>query len=570
MKKSLIKILAIICFSVLLLTGLIACGEDKSGANLLEEGGVTVSGKEASISVPNGMEKFSFKNKIFVSEYAEFTVSYDEEGKNKVEGDIVFLDVGDNAFYLTVRSGDGKTVNEYLLNVRRKPMYTVSFESGIGVKIPYQIVEEDFFAKEPNENLSRVGFDFGGWDYDFSKGITSDITVSAVWTARTDTPYKAEYYFKEDENTLRLEKEENFVGTTDTLAEMEIFDYDGYTFMPLESERTGNIDGDGSRVLKMVYWKDELTKFTHEGKIYDIVGENKIELISDKDFSTGINVLGLYPSETGRTVMGRLDYEGTAEDNSNIDPWTYAQWYATPSIINLEDGNLNGTYREDGDYIYYENDCKTIRINKSENEVYLGLDATKIDSQYILNIEWPHALMEKEFSYSPRFSELESMQASMNFCVENYHKDHGTAVQVTWWFFVTDRDYDEDDGTNDCWLGFTLFDSRWDIERVTREETEMKLSWEQNTKDATVKVARSYYSDVLAYQTEVGKEYTVSFDIKELFGVAIKALRGKYPNFNVDPENFRILNFNIGWEMPFFEGQVGVRVSDISLVAETK
>ena len=36
------------------------------------------------------------------------------------------------------------------------------------------------------------------------------------------------------------------------------------------------------------------------------------------------------------------------------------------------------------------------------------------------------------------------------------------------------------------------------------------------------------------------------------------------------PENFRILNFNIGWEMPFFEGQVGVRVSDISLVAETK
>ncbi len=567
MKKSLIKILAIICFSVLLLTGLFAC-VDKSKAELLLSDGITIDGTTARISVSNATEEFLFNENIKVSEYAEFTLSYDEEGEDKVEGEKVLLNVGDNAFYLTVKSGDGKNVNVYSLNIHRRQIFTVSFETGINEVIESQTVEEDSCAEEP-KTLTRAGYDFA-WDYDFSKGITSDITVSAVWTARTDTPYKAEYYFKEDENTLSLEKEENFVGTTDTLAEIEISDYDGYTFMPLESERTGNIDGDGGRVLKMVYWKDELTKFTHEGKIYDVVGENKIELISDKDFSTGINVLGLYPSETGRTVMGRLDYEGTAEDNSNIDPWTYAQWYATPSIINLEDGSLNGTYREDGDYIYYENDCKTIRINKSENEVYLGLDATKIDSQYVLNIEWPHALMEKEFSYSPRFSELESMQASMNFCVENYHKDYGTAVQVTWWFFVTDRDYDEDDGTNDCWLGFTLFDSRWDKERVTREETEMKLSWEQNTKDATVKVARSYYSDVLAYQTEVGKEYTVSFDIKELFGVAIKALRGKYPNFNVDPENFRILNFNIGWEMPFFEGQVGVRVSDISLVAETK
>ncbi len=75
-------------------------------------------------------------------------------------------------------------------NNTKKNSYTVTFEYNNGAENTTQTVEEGNTVQKP-QDPTQNGFDFSGWVlkgqtdlYDFSTPVTSDITLSATWTAK--------------------------------------------------------------------------------------------------------------------------------------------------------------------------------------------------------------------------------------------------------------------------------------------------------------------------------------------------------------------------------------------------
>jgi uncharacterized repeat protein (TIGR02543 family) len=112
---------------------------------------------------------------------------------------------------------------------------------------------------------SRAGYSFAGWAtsatgtvvYANSASFTmpaNNVTLFAVWTANTDTPYTVEHRNIEDDSILETETFTGTTGTTVTASPIFIFGY-VQTTDPREV-LTGTIAGDGSLVLKVYYAVD--------------------------------------------------------------------------------------------------------------------------------------------------------------------------------------------------------------------------------------------------------------------------------------------------------------------------
>ena len=160
-----------------------------SEAKLVAAEGFEIVENDLSVSVPNNTEVFSFLNKITVSEGATWAVSIDEFGLYPSLTKSVPLEIGDNVFYLIIVSGDSNTVSNYIVTIRRRPFYTVSFETSGGTEYEPVSVEEDSLLSAPADPV-RNGYSFAGWAYDFGTPVTDDLTVSANWMA---TEYVVNY-----------------------------------------------------------------------------------------------------------------------------------------------------------------------------------------------------------------------------------------------------------------------------------------------------------------------------------------------------------------------------------------
>ena len=228
----------------------------------------------ANLTVSNATKEFSFKDEIAVSGSSQYIVAYDQYGGYQFATKIVPLEAGDNQFYIFETLG-GEIVKTYTINIRRRPMYTVSFYTGNGSELQSVQVEEGFTTVAPESAPDRLGYTFAGWDFDFSQKITQNTPISAQWTANTNTAYKVEYYLQdlESEYNYSLHETENLTGTTDTTANAEIKSFAHFTFNADISETQGNIAPDGSLVLKVYYTRDSYTvTFNGNGGVYPYYG----------------------------------------------------------------------------------------------------------------------------------------------------------------------------------------------------------------------------------------------------------------------------------------------------------
>ncbi len=138
-----------------------------------------------SCVIDNSNESFSFNGKIDVPFRNTWKVYSDINATNEITSNVVSLSEGDNTFYLLItNSNNDKKL--YTITIRRKPLYTLEFNSNGGSDIENQIVEEEKLATEPNAP-TKTGYTFVGWDYDFSNQITEDITINALWAANEYT-----------------------------------------------------------------------------------------------------------------------------------------------------------------------------------------------------------------------------------------------------------------------------------------------------------------------------------------------------------------------------------------------
>lgn len=248
-------------------------GESKLAFKTLE-----IKDDSANLTVSNATKEFSFKDEIAVSGSSQYIVAYDQYGGYQFATKIVPLEAGDNQFYIFETLG-GEIVKTYTINIRRRPMYTVSFYTGNGSELQSVQVEEGFTTVAPESAPDRLGYTFAGWDFDFSQKITQNTQISAQWTANTNTAYKVEYYLQdlESEYNYSLHETENLTGTTDTTANAEIKSFAHFTHTETPyygySYESGNIAPDGSLVLKVYYTRDSYTvTFNGNGGVYPYYG----------------------------------------------------------------------------------------------------------------------------------------------------------------------------------------------------------------------------------------------------------------------------------------------------------
>lgn len=145
----------------------------------IADDGVTVYGK-----VSNNTETFSFENEISVIEPSEFTVFFDNSGEEQAASKTISLNVGDNTVYIK-ETIDGNTVKTYTVTVRRRPFYTVTVDQANGEKTTTERVEEDRFITEPASPV-KLGCTFKEWGYDFSRAITEDTPVTALYESNPE------------------------------------------------------------------------------------------------------------------------------------------------------------------------------------------------------------------------------------------------------------------------------------------------------------------------------------------------------------------------------------------------
>ena len=189
-------------------------------------------------------------NDLTVANGASYIVARDIGCEQTIASKTVTLEIGNNTYYVLVTNGNAQKL--YTVTVRRRPMYTVSFATNGGTSVSSQTLEEGSLATEPT--TTRAGYTFAGWNYDFTTPVTGDTSITASWTANTDTPYKVEYYLENANNSgyTRLDGEtENLTGATGSYvtAERKNFEH----FASYGGSTGGYIKGDGSLVLKVYY-----------------------------------------------------------------------------------------------------------------------------------------------------------------------------------------------------------------------------------------------------------------------------------------------------------------------------
>ncbi|WP_434748686.1 InlB B-repeat-containing protein [Paenibacillus amylolyticus] len=109
--------------------------------------------------------------------------------------------------------------------------------------------------------LTRPGYTFAGWSPEVPNIMpTSDITYTATWTAREDTPYKVVYLLQNiGSDTYTVADTESHRGITDTVVNMtNPRSYVGFTFdnsVP-RTVQMSKIAGEGTTVLKLYYTRN--------------------------------------------------------------------------------------------------------------------------------------------------------------------------------------------------------------------------------------------------------------------------------------------------------------------------
>ncbi len=242
----------------------------------------------------------------------------------------ISLNVGDNTVYILQTVG--KDLKLYTVTVRRRPIYTVSFNSNGGTAVQSQQVEEDHCATAP-ASPRRIGYTFARWNYDFSQAITKNTEIKAVWSINTDTKYKIEYYLQNLENDEYVLHETSVLqGTTDTTANAEIKNFAHFTHKATATD-SGNIAPDGSLVLKVYYTRDK----------YNVTFESNGGTLE----SGKINQILKYEGAAVAPVFTRTGYTfiGWDKDFSSVDKniTITAQWKINQYTLTLiyEDGQPN-------------------------------------------------------------------------------------------------------------------------------------------------------------------------------------------------------------------------------------
>ena len=181
MKKRILFVLLalVLSFSCFVL---FSCGEkDETDYTKIETTGMTYENGEYKLFVSPETNNLDLANNFSISENAHFELYRDGDFSNVLDTTMVTLNNGSNVFVVKIFDNNSH-ISEYKLNVYRKQIFTVSFNTNGGSSVNDITVEEGKIIESPN--TFKVGHDFIGWDYDFSNPVASNMTINAQWIAK--------------------------------------------------------------------------------------------------------------------------------------------------------------------------------------------------------------------------------------------------------------------------------------------------------------------------------------------------------------------------------------------------
>lgn len=362
---------------------LVGCGKKQDLTPCIVFKTMSVNGTDVYTEVSNAVESFSFVDEVEMVAGAKYIVSFDEYGTETVAAKTIPIEVGNNTVYVIELIND-EPARIYTVTIRRKPIYTVSFNTAGGTYVETQHVEEGGIAYEPF--VSREGYSFDGWDYDFSTPVTKDIYVNAKWSARIDTNYKIEYYCESlTKNNYELVDTEILTGTTDMYVTAKAKSIEHYTFNAEKSIMSGKVDADGTLVLRQYYSRnsyaasnDHIKNGTITGDGIYVYGET-VQLNATPYL--GCEFVGWYSgdvllsSEMSYICTIDRDISARFEVKSEMSGFVFSSTVNTCTILGVVDVNVSEvvipSYVTDfADSVFDK--CSKLKYNEYENAYYLG------------------------------------------------------------------------------------------------------------------------------------------------------------------------------------------------------
>ena len=301
---------------------------------------LSVDGYTAYGKFSNATTTFSFINEISATRGAKFEVYSDYECTNIIKNKIPTLKSGDNIFYV-LEYVDDDVVGLYTVTIRRRPMYTVSFDTVGGTAIESQTIEEDSLAQTPN-TTTKEGYTFISWDYDFNTPITSDTVITASWSSN---PYTVTY----DANGGTVANPTTNVASGEQYT-LETPSRTGYTFAG---------------------WYYDETPFAISGEWS--ISEN-ITLIAEWTANTNTSYrIEYYQQNLENDYYTRIDTvnkTGTTDTTANAEIKTYAHFTYNADLSYISgniDGNGNLVLK-----VYYTRDTYTVTFDGNGGTLVSG------------------------------------------------------------------------------------------------------------------------------------------------------------------------------------------------------
>ena len=366
---------------------------------------LTVDGNNVFVKVSNDTTYYSFIDEINAVGGAKYIVSKNITGTDWLPTKTIDLEIGDNIIYI-IEMIDDVPADIYTVVIRRRPVYTVTFDANGGTAVETQYVEEEKFAAIPETTYE--GYTFTGWNYDFGTPIMSDTHITARWKANTDTKYTVEYYLENLDKSYELIDTDELTGTTDTTAEALIKEFEHFTFNTNKSVVSGNIDGNGILVLKVYYTRNVYKLSSANTDLGSISKSGSYVYGSIEAFEAtatvsklGYEFIGWYSK--GVLVSTAQTYIFTAENNvearfalmQEMANFNFQSTSTTCQITGIKDETVTKIVLPDfvtsiGSYAFYNcTNLTSVTISNSVTSIgeYAFRDCTGLTSVYITDIE---------------------------------------------------------------------------------------------------------------------------------------------------------------------------------------
>ncbi len=291
------------------------CSVTVTPATWIEAEGFTRTGDTYKKTVSNATATEAFGTELAVSQAASYQIFTDEKCETALTETTVSLAAGNNTYYVKVTCGGDSKV--YTFIVRRKPLYTVTFDSLGGGSVPDQIVEEGGLASKPTVALSKTGYTFKGWeDWDFAKRtVLEDTKLTATWEANT-------YVLYFDANGGLENPESQFVDYDSEYGWLPSADRTGYTLDGWFTEATG-----GEKIER-----DDLVKVAADQTLYAHWTARKYTVWFQSDYETLTEGTVTYDDVYGN-IVNEEGYTWQDAEAFSKRGYTLEGWYQNVDTV---------------------------------------------------------------------------------------------------------------------------------------------------------------------------------------------------------------------------------------------